>query len=142
MNVIKRLRKEKVQFVAGEVADLLYRRNQHHNKLDTKGTFDVSGVVTKDGRSFCADFVVLTVGSWTPTLLPELAHELLPTGQVVGTLQLNEEQYERYKNVPVTRLIDNMFYIFPVSPFSCAVLLGSLSEEPKEHKSSITLTQS
>lgn len=41
------------------------------------------------------------MGSWTPLLLPELGAELLPTGQVLGTIQLNKEEHARYKDIPV-----------------------------------------
>lgn len=53
------------------------------------------------------------MGAWTPLLVPELKNDCLPTGQVVGAIQLTPEEHKWYKDVPVTRMIDNGFYIFP-----------------------------
>lgn len=72
------------------------------------------GVTTaENGDRFTADFTIACMGSWTPTLFPELKDECLPTGQVAATIQLTPEEHERYRDVPVTRMIDNGFYIFP-----------------------------
>lgn len=80
-----------VRFLAAEADALL------HNDDGT----DVVGVKAVDGRSFTADVVVLACGSWTPRLLPELATNCLPTGQVVATVQLDAEETKRYQDVPV-----------------------------------------
>ncbi|WVW84352.1 hypothetical protein I302_106386 [Kwoniella bestiolae CBS 10118] len=105
VDTIRRLRAAGVRFVGAEAEELLYGVS--------KGKIDVRGVRAKDGSSYCADFVLLTMGAWTPKLVPELASELLPTGQVVGVVKLNREELKRYKDVPVTRTVDNGFYIFP-----------------------------
>ncbi|KAL1404827.1 hypothetical protein Q8F55_008437 [Vanrija albida] len=74
----------------------------------------VTGVVTEENAdAYTADLVVLCCGSWTPTLVPDLKENLLPTGQVVGFVQLTPEEHERYKDVPVTMTALNGFYIFP-----------------------------
>lgn len=67
---------------------------------------DVKGVRTIDAKEHRADLVILAAGAWTSQLLPELAHNLLPTGQVVGTILLTEEEARRYADVPVTLLLD------------------------------------
>ncbi|WVQ96909.1 hypothetical protein IAU59_004017 [Kwoniella sp. CBS 9459] len=94
-----------VRFEQGEALEFVYSSDQ--------GKVDVAGVKTKEGKEYRADLVILAAGSWSTKLVPELGDELLPTGQVLGTIQLSEEELSRYKEVPVTRLIDNGFYIFP-----------------------------
>lgn len=126
VDTVARLRKAGVRFVAGEASKLIYGTKD--------GREDVVGVRTRTGEDVKGDLVILCTGSWTPTLLPELGSELLPTGQVLGTIQLSKEEYVRYKDVPVsrerpfsyrrrrlttcsllqvTRMVDNGFYIFP-----------------------------
>jgi glycine/D-amino acid oxidase-like deaminating enzyme len=43
----------------------------------------VTGIITRSGRRFPADTVLLAGGAWTPVLLPELGEALWPTGQPV-----------------------------------------------------------
>lgn len=101
--VVARARAAGVQFRAGTAKELLF------DNADK-----VLGVVTaENGDCVVADFTILCCGSWTPTLLPDLKEECLPTGQVVGTIQLTAEELARYKDVPATRMVDNGFYIFP-----------------------------
>lgn len=78
---------------------------------------DVKGVKTTEGKEYRADLVILATGAWTSQLLPELAHNLLPTGQTVGTIVLSEEEAKRYANVPVTLLLDTGLWV--PSPLTC-----------------------
>lgn len=93
VDTVVRLRKAGVRFVAGEASKLIYGTKD--------GKEDVVGVQTRTGENVFGDLVALCMGSWTAALLPELGSELLPTGQVLGTIQLTKEEYERYKDVPV-----------------------------------------
>lgn len=97
---VARARALGVKFVGGTASSLIKEGNR------------VVGVETDRG-SYRADIVILTMGSWTPTLLPELSSTCLPTGQVVGVIELSEYEAARYRDAPVTRLIDNGFYVFP-----------------------------
>lgn len=100
--VVARCRAAGVQFRAGAAAQLIL---EGHRAV---------GVITAENADrVTADFVIACMGSWTPTLLPELKEECLPTGQVAATIQLTPDEAARYAAVPVTRMIDNGFYIFP-----------------------------
>ena len=82
-----------VKFVNGEATELLF----------ASGKKDVKGARLNDGQEMRADLVVLASGAWTSALLPECGQDLLPTGQVVGTIQMSKEEADRYRNVPVSR---------------------------------------
>lgn len=99
MDVLARVRSAGVKFIAGEANALVF---------DKTGEV-VTGVTTKQGSTLSAGVVVLASGAWTSTLLPELAHDLLPTGQVVGTIQLSQQEADVYRNVPVSRSIERGF---------------------------------
>ncbi|BGP43490.1 hypothetical protein JCM10449v2_007525 [Rhodotorula kratochvilovae] len=103
VEAIDRSRGLGVKVLAGEAETLLYGE-------DGK---EVRGIRTRDGRTLEADFVILACGSWTPQLLPELATNCLPTGQTVATVQLNEQEMETYKDMPVSLFLDTGFYCFP-----------------------------
>ncbi|KAL8291910.1 hypothetical protein RQP46_002168 [Phenoliferia psychrophenolica] len=105
VDVLARVRALGVQFAVGEADQLLFG--------DSKGSKDVRGVRTKQGGAHYADLVVLCTGAWTSTLLPELGHDLLPTGQAVGTIQLSPKEASVYEAVPVAFFLDTGFYCFP-----------------------------
>lgn len=135
VDVLARLRTLGVRFAAGEAAQLLFS--------DDDGTKDVHGVQTMEGESIFADFVVLATGAWTSTLLPEeLAETLLPTGQVVGTVQLSPEELSVYRAVPVTLMLDSGFYCFPVSPFHFEAICDSQCSRDPLHSRTRTESSS
>jgi sarcosine oxidase/L-pipecolate oxidase len=61
---------------------------------------------------------------------------------VVGAIQLTPEELKRYKDVPVTRMIDNGFYIFP--PTSQGVVKFAIHQKgylnPRDGLSSVPRT--
>lgn len=98
VDVLSRVRARGVKFASGEAASLLF-------SADKK---DVKGVTTKGGEEHRADFVILASGAWTGALVPEIAHDLLATGQTVGTIQLSAEEAEEYATIPVRLDISEM----------------------------------
>lgn len=92
-----RVRQAGVTFKEVEVTKLLYEGIGEER--------DVVGVLTKGGQVLRGDLVVLAAGGWSASLLPELGQELLATGQVVGTIQLEEHEMEDYQG-PVTFCLD------------------------------------
>lgn len=81
---------------------------------------DVVGAKTLDGREFRADKTIVALGSWTPShpALKGLLKEglIVATGQTIAAVQLDEEERELYKDIPVTFNFDGSgFYSFPVS---------------------------
>lgn len=81
---------------------------------------DVRGVRCVDGREFLADKIIMALGSWTgghPALKGVFPPNLLvPTGQTIAAVQLNEEERERYKDMPtIANLEGSGYYSFPVS---------------------------
>ncbi|KZT53057.1 FAD dependent oxidoreductase [Calocera cornea HHB12733] len=75
----------------------------------------VDGVILASGRVMTADIVVAAAGSWTPALLPEYgaAQRMVATGQSVATIQLTEEEAERYRAIPVVLDFASGWYGFP-----------------------------
>ncbi|PWN46939.1 FAD dependent oxidoreductase [Violaceomyces palustris] len=79
----------------------------------------VVGVKTTDGRTFKADQVILATGCWSRDLLAKLlpGFERLPqpaspSAQCVMTIQLDEEERRRFKDLPVVLNFSTGFYIF------------------------------
>ncbi|KAK4051216.1 hypothetical protein OIV83_003038 [Microbotryomycetes sp. JL201] len=106
VDVLAECRKLGATFIAGEATNLMFEDRDN-------GKRRVRGVKLRDGREISADMTVLASGAWTSLLLPECAQDLLPTGQVVGTIQLTKQEADMYKDVPVTLLLDTGFYCFP-----------------------------
>lgn len=81
---------------------------------------DARGVKCKDGREFTADKIIMTVGAWSAAH-PALREMFPPgvceaTGHTVVAMQLNEEETDRYRKVPVVMSRNGTgFYCFPVS---------------------------
>ncbi|PIG87056.1 sarcosine oxidase [Aspergillus arachidicola] len=90
-----------VKYVTADVATL---------QFDGRGS--CTGVKTKSGQTLSATHVIVAAGAFTPTLLewsaatsgnPGLRAEerILAAGITTGMAQLNEEQYEKFKDMPV-----------------------------------------
>ncbi|KDE02469.1 hypothetical protein MVLG_06978 [Microbotryum lychnidis-dioicae p1A1 Lamole] len=103
VDVVSILRSSGVHFIQGEAQSLLYANDSR----------TVQGVKLIDGRTLTADLTILASGAWTSRLLPELGHELVPTGQVIGTIQLDQKEAELYRDAPVSLFLDTGFYSFP-----------------------------
>lgn len=79
---------------------------------------DVKGVQCKDGRELKGDKVIIASGAWTQGLMKDLIPEGLLTscGITVAAFKLSEEEYERYKDIPVIMgWGGTKFYSMPVS---------------------------
>ncbi|KAG6813524.1 hypothetical protein H0H92_010229 [Tricholoma furcatifolium] len=80
---------------------------------DDKG--QTNGVECNDGTLYQATVVVLATGSWTSSTFPKVtAHTSgLSTGQCVAMVQLDKEEAELYKDIPVVLDFETGFYVFP-----------------------------
>lgn len=105
VEIVTRLQNAGVNFVTGEASELLFHTES--------GKTDVKGIFLTSGKSLFADLVILTVGSWTPRLVPELATECLPTGQVVAMIQLTEDEGKKYRDVPVSHQSISLLWLIP-----------------------------
>lgn len=116
VDVNVKLRKLGVNYLAGEAASLVYSSDGH----------TVTGVKLRDGRTLNADLVVLASGAWTSELIPEMGEALLPTGQIVGTIQLTHEERETYKHIPVTLYMDTGLSVTSALCGICLMLLTNV----------------
>lgn len=94
--------------------------NELESLILTEDGNDVRGVRCVGGREFIADKIILAFGSWTgghPALKGIFPDGMLvPTGQTIAGVHLNEEEQERYKDMPVIANLDGSgYYMFPVS---------------------------
>ncbi|TDL23039.1 FAD dependent oxidoreductase [Rickenella mellea] len=87
--------------------------------IQIKGLTKVDGVTTgvhcEDGKTIAADLVIIATGAWTASTFPELSlgRRCLAAGQSVVTIQLDEDEAERYRACPVVLDFTTGFYIFP-----------------------------
>lgn len=107
---------EEIKALGGKLAP----GNELESLILTEDGKDVRGVRCVGGKEFFADKVILALGSWTgghPALKGIFPENLLePTGQTVAAVQLNEEERERYKDMPtIANLEGSGYYSFPVS---------------------------
>lgn len=81
---------------------------------------DVWGVITTDGKELKADKTIVSAGAWTDGLMRGILPEGLITNSAitVAAFKLSEEEYERYKDIPVIMGWDETaFYSMPVGLF-------------------------
>jgi len=79
--------------------------------LRAKDEKTVIGVQSKDGTKWYADKVIIAAGSYCDTLL-DFEGQLEATAYVVTHLRMTEDQYQRYKDLPVLD-ISRRGYSFP-----------------------------
>ncbi|RKU48662.1 hypothetical protein DL546_009388 [Coniochaeta pulveracea] len=90
----------RVGFVNGTVSSLTH----------TDGT--VTGARLEDGRNLTADLVILATGAWTATLL-DLSGQATATGQVIGYLDITEQEQEQLGQMPTLLNLTNGLFIIP-----------------------------
>ncbi|KAG7286625.1 hypothetical protein NEMBOFW57_008936 [Staphylotrichum longicolle] len=90
----------RVNFVPGTVVSL-----EHNNTT-------VTGAKLSDGRVLSADLVVVAAGAWTGGLV-DLAGQALATGQVLGYLDITEEEQSKLANMPVILNLSTGLFIIP-----------------------------
>lgn len=92
-----------VQFASGPSATAV--------KLLRAADGRVTGVETTDGTIWKADKTILTAGAYSETLL-DFEGQLQATAYVVSHIQMTEDEYQRYKDLPVLN-ISRRGYSFP-----------------------------
>ncbi|KAI0386287.1 putative fructosyl amino acid protein [Hypomontagnella monticulosa] len=72
----------------------------------------VTGAKLKDGTTLSADLVIVAAGAWTPTLV-DLSSQAVATGQVLGYLDLTEEEQEKLEKIPVMLNLSTGIFVIP-----------------------------
>ncbi|KAL2259584.1 hypothetical protein VTK26DRAFT_6699 [Humicola hyalothermophila] len=72
----------------------------------------VTGAKLSDGRVLSADLVIVAAGAWTGALV-DLAGQAIATGQVLGYLDLTEEEQARLAKMPVILNLSTGLFIIP-----------------------------
>lgn len=75
----------------------------------------VAGVRTTDGAELRADQVILASGGWTARLI-DMSSNSVSTCQPIGFIQLTDDEYERFKHMPITQNHQTGFFVFPPTP--------------------------
>ncbi|KAI0888231.1 putative fructosyl amino acid protein [Annulohypoxylon maeteangense] len=92
----------RVTFVNGTVESL------ETNEAERK----VTGARLKDGSTISADLVITAAGAWTPTLI-DLSSQAIATGQVLGYIDLTEEEQKKLEDIPVILNLTTGFFVIP-----------------------------
>ncbi|OTB00930.1 hypothetical protein M426DRAFT_323919 [Hypoxylon sp. CI-4A] len=72
----------------------------------------VTGARLKDGRTLSADLVIAAAGAWTPTLI-DLSQQAVATGQILGYIDLTEEEQKKLENIPVMLNLSTGLFVIP-----------------------------
>ncbi|EAW14926.1 NAD(P)/FAD-dependent oxidoreductase [Aspergillus clavatus NRRL 1] len=95
-----------VEFVAGEsgtVVEFLHGADKTHPRI--------VGVRTENNTTWYADKIIVAAGAYSETLL-DFKNQLHASGYCVTHIRMSEEQYQRYKGLPVLN-IARRGYCFP-----------------------------
>lgn len=90
----------RVTFVPGTVSSL-----EHTDSF-------VTGAKLSDGRTLSADLVVVAAGAWTGGLV-DLSGQATATGQVLGYIDITEEEQQQLANMPVILNLTSGLFIIP-----------------------------
>ncbi|OTA80271.1 hypothetical protein M434DRAFT_228998 [Hypoxylon sp. CO27-5] len=77
-----------------------------------ESTKRVTGARLKDGSILSADLVIVAAGAWTPTLV-DLSQQAVATGQVLGYIDLTEEEQEKLEKSPVILNLSTGLFMIP-----------------------------
>jgi len=90
----------RLTFVSGTVSSLEYQGSS------------VTGARLSDGRTLSADLVVVAAGAWTGGLV-DLSGQATATGQVLGYIDITEEEQQQLANMPVILNLTSGLFIIP-----------------------------
>src|SRR4029453_4605704 len=92
------------------------REREKFSQLDEPG-HRACGIVLDDGQQIAADFVVMTVGAWTPYLLPFTETFFRATGQAVFHLKPSQPELFAAERFPVfgADITTTGYYGFPIN---------------------------
>lgn len=90
----------RVSFITGTVVSL------EHNETA------VTGVKLSDGRVLSAELVVVAAGAWTGALI-DLGGQTIATGQVMGYVDITEDEQEKLAKMPVILNLSTGLFIIP-----------------------------
>ena len=74
----------------------------------------VSAAITRDGRVFEAETFVISLGSWTARLLPNIPIKVRPTAARVHYLRPADASLYSFPRLPPFSVVDSNFYGFPI----------------------------
>ncbi|KAJ6440100.1 fructosyl amine:oxygen oxidoreductase [Purpureocillium lavendulum] len=87
-----------VKFLSGQAATMVSLERDEDGQL--------AGVRVKSGKVLSADHYVLCIGAASSVILPHLTSSILrPVGTLVAYIELTDEEYSKWKGIPV---IDNL----------------------------------
>ncbi|SPO05019.1 related to fructosyl amino acid oxidase [Cephalotrichum gorgonifer] len=95
-------RTARVEFVGGTVDSLVWDGE--------KG--EVTGARLADGTTLGAELVIVAAGAWTGALV-DLRGLCTATGQVLGYIDITEEEQEKLKDMPVVLNLSSGLFIIP-----------------------------
>ncbi|KAI1387713.1 putative fructosyl amino acid protein [Hypoxylon trugodes] len=72
----------------------------------------VTGARLKDGTTLSADLAIAAAGAWTPTLV-DLSSQAVATGQVLGYMDITEEEQKKLEKIPVMLNLSTGFFVIP-----------------------------
>lgn len=77
-----------------------------------EGAKRVTGAQLTDGTTLAADLVVAAAGAWTPSLI-DLSTQAVATGQVLGYMDLTEDEQQRLEKIPVLLSLSTGVFVIP-----------------------------
>ena len=90
----------------------------------------VTSVVTRDGRAFDGDVIVITAGPWTARLLPNLPVRVQPTAARLHYLKPEDPVPTSIRVSRPFSVMDTQFYGFPVHWRGCVKVADDMIGEP------------
>lgn len=93
-----------IHFIFGEVSNLMYET------ADEQQRTRVLGARLRSGRKLLAETTILAAGAWQ---LPDVPIPSVATGQVLGYLDLTEDEMIRYKDMPIVINFSTGWFCIP-----------------------------
>lgn len=83
-----------------QAAGVALHEGEDFEQLIEKGS-KVSGIRTRAGEDYAADYVIVSAGAWTPVILPHLENIMWSTGQPVMHFKVEDAQAFQAPQFPV-----------------------------------------
>ncbi|KAL7622160.1 hypothetical protein AAE478_007662 [Parahypoxylon ruwenzoriense] len=106
----------RVTFINGTAESLLTTETSNsagsNSNQPTEPPTVTGARLKEDGRTLTADLVIVAAGAWTPKLV-DLSSQAVATGQVLGYIDITEEEQRKLEKIPILLNVSTGFFVIP-----------------------------
>ncbi|KAL9106907.1 MAG: hypothetical protein Q9227_008155 [Pyrenula ochraceoflavens] len=109
-----RIDQSRVDILQGRVEKLLYSTPSSNSENPrVTGAQITTSSTSASTQNLTADLTILSLGAWSPSLLPSLRHRATATGHILGYISLTPSETQLLKDMPILMNLSQGLFVLP-----------------------------